>query len=157
MDLCVFDIYHYIFVGKCCGDWLVDIWLVCALHNNRIYASYGITSWLHTLVILSFFPFFSNRAGCSVQQNSSDLSITCALNEQQRIGTYGGLTVGLIFLNLLRGVLLYIICVNASRVLHNRLFASVLRAPVLFFDNNPSGKLQLYLSLLHTLFEPVFD
>jgi ATP-binding cassette subfamily C (CFTR/MRP) protein 4 len=77
-----------------------------------------------------------------VQQNSS--SITCALNEQQRIGTYGGLTAGLVFLNFLRGALLYFICINASRVLHNRLFSSVLRVPILFFDNNPSGKLLLY-------------
>lgn len=74
-----------------------------------------------------------------MQQNSSD-SLTCALNNAQRIGTYGGLTAGLTFLNFLRGALLYFICVNASRVLHNRLFASVLRAPILFFDSNPSGK-----------------
>ena len=136
-------------------DWWISDWFV-----HYIIIEYTHPMVLHPCAYSShtlFFSFFSNRAGCSVQQNSSDLSVTCALNEQQRIGTYGGLTVGLIFLNLLRGVLLYIICVNASRVLHNRLFASVLRAPVLFFDNNPSGKLQLYLSLLHTLFEPVFD
>ena len=75
-------------------------------------------------------------------QNTSSSTI-CALSERERIGIYGGLNVALMFLNFLRGALLYFICVNASRVLHNRLFASVLRAPILFFDNNPSGRLPL--------------
>ena len=38
-------------------------------------------------------------------------------------------------------ILFYFICVNASRVLHNWMFASVLRALVRFFDTNPIGSL----------------
>lgn len=39
------------------------------------------------------------------------------------------------------------ILVNAARTLHNKMFQSVLRTPVLFFDRNPIGKfLPLYNS-----------
>ena len=63
----------------------------------------------------------------------------CSLSNFHRVWTYVGLILSIVILNSLRGILFYFTCVNASRVLHNRMFASVLRAPVLFFDNNPSG------------------
>ena len=45
-----------------------------------------------------------------------------------------------LFLYIIRAVLIYALTINASRVLHNRMFASVLRAPARFFDTNPSGE-----------------
>lgn len=35
---------------------------------------------------------------------------------------------------------MFYILVNASQTLHNRMFESILKAPVLFFDRNPIGK-----------------
>lgn len=35
----------------------------------------------------------------------------------------------------------YKICMNASKTLHNRMFANVLKAPMSFFDSNPSGRI----------------
>lgn len=68
-------------------------------------------------------------------------SLTCPLSETKRLTIYAALVVNCVLVNLLRGVLIYIVCNNASRVLHNRMFQSILRTPVLFFDNNPSGKI----------------
>ena len=39
-----------------------------------------------------------------------------------------------------RSVLFFYVCVNAAKILHNRMFGAVLRAPIRFFDTNPIGK-----------------
>lgn len=39
----------------------------------------------------------------------------------------------------LRTILFFILLINAARVVHNRMFAKVLRAPVRFFDTNAIG------------------
>ena len=79
---------------------------------------------------------------CSVMNGSasdeSDSPI-CSLSESERLITYAVLIASSVGLNLLRGGLLYMVCNNASRVLHNRMFAAILRTPILFFDTNPSG------------------
>ena len=81
-----------------------------------------------------------SRAQCSLVNGTSSLNrSTCLLSTGERIGIFASATVGSIVLNFGRAVLLYGICINASRVLHNRMFASVLRSPMLFFDTNPIG------------------
>ena len=66
-------------------------------------------------------------------------SLTCSLSRTDRLITYAVLIAACVALNLLRGALFYLVCINASRILHNRMFATILRTPILFFDNNPSG------------------
>ena len=85
------------------------------------------------------------RATCSQLNTTLELAenrsvpSTCYLSTNQRIAIYAGCSIAAVVLSFIRALLFYFICVNASRVLHNRMFASVLRAPVLFFDNNPIG------------------
>jgi ABC-type multidrug transport system fused ATPase/permease subunit len=66
-------------------------------------------------------------------------SLACSLAEKKRLLTYGILIVSSVTLNFMRGGAFYLICNNAARVLHNRMFKTILRIPVLFFDTNPSG------------------
>ena len=47
---------------------------------------------------------------------------------------------GVIITTIVRYCCFIALVVNASRNLHNQMFASVSRAPVLFFDTNPIGK-----------------
>lgn len=54
---------------------------------------------------------------------------------------YTGLILGVIFMTCLRGWLFFNICMAASRMLHNRMFACLLRAPMQFFDTNPGGRI----------------
>ena len=78
------------------------------------------------------------RADCD---SETDLNrSTCSLTDNQRIGIYGGLLGSLTILSVLRAILFFILMLNASRVVHNRMFARVLRAPILFFDTNPVGE-----------------
>lgn len=112
--------------------WLVVVWLVSTL------------IWL---TIGTFHVFKSCfRAICSqlnitlrLEENISVPS-TCFLSTRQRIIIYSACTASAIVISFTRAILFYFICVNASRVLHNRMFASVLRAPVHFFDTNTIGK-----------------
>ena len=64
----------------------------------------------------------------------------CRLTDDARLGVYGGITIVSILINFLRSAIFYLICLNASRVLHNRMFAAIIRVPMRFFDTNPSGK-----------------
>ena len=78
------------------------------------------------------------RADCD---SETDLNrSTCSLTDNQRIGIYGGLLGSLTILAVLRAILFFILMLNASRVVHNRMFARILRAPILFFDTNPVGE-----------------
>ena len=59
--------------------------------------------------------------------------------DNERLGIYGAITVASIIINFIRITLFYLICINASRVLHNRMFGAIIRAPIRFFDSNSSG------------------
>ena len=44
----------------------------------------------------------------------------------------------------LRAALFVLLMLNAARIVHNKMFARILRAPVLFFDTNPIGETLYY-------------
>ncbi|KAK7831585.1 hypothetical protein U0070_015097 [Myodes glareolus] len=48
-----------------------------------------------------------------------------------------GLTAITVLFGIARSLLVFYVLVKASQTLHNRMFESILRAPVLFFDRNP--------------------
>ena len=86
------------------------------------------------------------RGNCYTQNTTYEFDdnrstqVLCDLDVEQRLGIYGGLLGSLVIVNIVRVVAFFVVCVNASRVLHNRMFASILRAPILFFDTNPVGR-----------------
>lgn len=51
-----------------------------------------------------------------------------------------GLTASTVIFGIARSLLVFYVLVNSSQTLHNKMFESILRAPVLFFDRNPIGK-----------------
>ncbi len=73
-----------------------------------------------------------------MENDTTDAS--CHLDNNQRIGIFGGLVLGVIIGNLLRNCLFFILVLNSARNLHDNMFAAVTRAPILFFDTNPIGK-----------------
>ncbi|XP_014219727.1 multidrug resistance-associated protein 4-like [Copidosoma floridanum] len=63
------------------------------------------------------------------------------LDRDTALYVYTGLIVGTIVWTVARNALFFKICMNASKSLHNGMFASILRAPMRFFDINPSGRI----------------
>ncbi|CAF3680029.1 unnamed protein product [Rotaria sordida] len=47
----------------------------------------------------------------------------------------------LCFLIFLRTIVCQLICLNAGRVLHNKMFKRIIRCPISFFDTNPVGRI----------------
>ena len=74
------------------------------------------------------------------EETNSSVRQLCDLSTDQRVGIYVGTVLGVVLINLTRTIAFVFVCVNASRILHNRMFASILRAPILFFDTNPIGR-----------------
>ncbi|XP_062958201.1 ATP-binding cassette sub-family C member 4 isoform X2 [Cynocephalus volans] len=57
------------------------------------------------------------------------------------LGIYSGLTVASVLFGVVRSLLVFYVLVNSSQTLHNKMFESILKAPVLFFDRNPIGRI----------------
>lgn len=96
----------------------------------------------HVLNIL--LHYFMYRANCFSVTNFSEsiaTSSNCFLSNNERIYVYTATTSVATVFSFGRALLFYFICVNASRILHNRMFGAVLNTKILFFDSNPVGTL----------------
>ncbi|XP_061486083.1 ATP-binding cassette sub-family C member 4 isoform X2 [Rhineura floridana] len=74
-------------------------------------------------------------------EGSSGKNGTKALDLDWYLGMYGGLTLVTILFSILRSLLMFQVLVNAAQTLHNKMFQSILKAPVLFFDTNTIGRI----------------
>ena len=54
---------------------------------------------------------------------------------------YVGLVCGSFLLAMLRALAFYMASLNSSETLHDRMILAILKAPVLFFDTNPAGRI----------------
>lgn len=76
----------------------------------------------------------------NLSNGTETLETTGPLNENMYINIYTIFIIVAIILTCARSALFYIVCMTASKVLHNRMFSHVLKAPMRFFDTNPSGR-----------------
>ncbi len=93
----------------------------------------------HTLRANCDIQKVNSSPDCTLETNTS-LSELCQLTNDTRLWIFTALIAIALLLYIIRAVLIYTFTINSSRVLHNRMFASVLRAPARFFDTNPSGE-----------------
>ncbi len=105
---------------------------------------------LHTLRANCGIQKVNSSADCTLETNTT-LSELCQLTNDTRLWIFTALIAITLFLYIIRAVLIYSLTINSSRVLHNRMFASVLRAPARFFDTNPSGE-GICLNCVHLYF-----
>uniref|UniRef100_A0A8C6FEF5 Multidrug resistance-associated protein 4 n=1 Tax=Monodon monoceros TaxID=40151 RepID=A0A8C6FEF5_MONMO len=68
-------------------------------------------------------------------------NVTEKLDLYRYLGIYSGLTVSAVLFGIARSLLVFYVLVSSSQTLHNQMFESILRAPVLFFDRNPTGRI----------------
>ncbi|XP_065913909.1 ATP-binding cassette sub-family C member 4-like isoform X2 [Dysidea avara] len=127
--------------------------------SNKTYFTYlqeGGNTFLAILLIVGFLVsegsvittnwWLSNWAsgGESCSQRLANISLNDTsdfdLTTHQRIGIFGAIVTGALMISVLKGLFAFITCLNASRNLHNKMFSAILRAPILFFDTNPVGR-----------------
>ncbi|KAM7238066.1 hypothetical protein CapIbe_011024 [Capra ibex] len=68
-----------------------------------------------------------------------DEDVVFILNWYLRV--YSGLTVSTILFGITRSLLIFYVLVNSSQTLHSKMLETILRAPVLFFNRNPIGRI----------------
>ncbi|OAD56496.1 Multidrug resistance-associated protein 4 [Eufriesea mexicana] len=71
----------------------------------------------------------------NINAKSKDLNY---LDRDFALWIYGAFIIASIVLTSIRNIVFYKICMNASKNLHNLMFSCLLKAPMLFFDSNPS-------------------
>ncbi|TRY93755.1 hypothetical protein DNTS_011687, partial [Danionella cerebrum] len=78
----------------------------------------------------------------AINANSTVLTNTTQeLNRDFYLGIYAGLTGATIIFGFARGLIMFNALVRSAEALHNRMFNSILRTPVRFFDINPIGRI----------------
>ena len=80
----------------------------------------------------------SESDSCSAEDKNISFE-TSDFNTHQRITIYGIIVGGVVTMAILKAFLTMLICLSAAWSLHDKMFKSILRAPVLFFDINPIG------------------
>ncbi|XP_065919849.1 ATP-binding cassette sub-family C member 4-like isoform X2 [Dysidea avara] len=123
---------YFLFAKEGSGSHLftaIFVLLLLAVEASVICADWWLADWASETE--SCLPDISNFS-----VNSSSDTITT----HQRIAIYGGIVGMTGVLISLRAVLCYLICFAAARNLHSKMFRSILRAPVLFYDTNPVGR-----------------
>ncbi|XP_055785728.1 ATP-binding cassette sub-family C member 4-like [Salvelinus fontinalis] len=79
-----------------------------------------------------------NVNGTVTVQNG--VNVTEELNLDFYLGIYAGLTGATLIFGFARSLVMFNVLVKAAQSLHNRMFNSILRTPVRFFDINPIGR-----------------
>ncbi|XP_055764706.1 ATP-binding cassette sub-family C member 4-like isoform X2 [Salvelinus fontinalis] len=79
-----------------------------------------------------------NVNGTVTVQNG--VNVTEELNLDFYLGIYAGLTGATLIFGFARSLVMFNVLVKAAQSLHNRMFISILRTPVRFFDVNPIGR-----------------
>ncbi|XP_014720342.2 ATP-binding cassette sub-family C member 4 [Equus asinus] len=113
------------------AHWLIIIFLI--LLNIIAQVAYILQDWW-----LSYWA--NEQSALNVTVNGKE-NVTEKLDLNWYLGIYSGLTVATVLFGIVRALLVFYVLVNSSQTLHNRMFESILKAPVLFFDRNPIGRI----------------
>ncbi|XP_021551662.1 ATP-binding cassette sub-family C member 4 isoform X3 [Neomonachus schauinslandi] len=82
----------------------------------------------------------NEQSALNVTVNGKE-NVTEKLDLAWYLGIYSGLTVATVLFGTARSLFVFYVLVHSSQTLHNKMFESILRAPVLFFDRNPIGRI----------------
>eukprot|EP00069_Balaena_mysticetus_P008628 bmy_19698T0 len=111
------------------AHWFIIIFLIPV--NIAAQVAYVLQDWW-----LSYWA--NEQSALNVTVNGQG-NVTEKLDLYWYLGIYSGLTVSAVLFGIARSLLVFYVLVSSSQTLHNQMFESILRAPVLFFDRNPIG------------------
>uniref|UniRef100_A0A8C1P8A5 Multidrug resistance-associated protein 4 n=1 Tax=Cyprinus carpio TaxID=7962 RepID=A0A8C1P8A5_CYPCA len=86
-------------------------------------------------------PGFLSWHLCRYAHDQNMLHVSTIGNGDLCILCSSGLTGATIIFGFMRGLIMFNVLVNSTETLHNRMFNSILRTPVHFFDVNPIGRI----------------
>ncbi|XP_006832064.1 PREDICTED: multidrug resistance-associated protein 4 [Chrysochloris asiatica] len=113
------------------AHWSIIILLI--LLNAASLVSYVLQDW--------WLSYWANEQSALNATVNGKGNVTETLDLNWYLGIYSGLTVATVLFGIARSLLVFYILVNSSQNLHNNMFESILKAPVLFFDRNPIGRI----------------
>lgn len=113
------------------ASWFFIIFLVLLNLMGQVF--YVLQDW--------WLSHWANRQGALNDTKNTNGNVTGTLDLSWYLGIYTGLTAVTVLFGIARSLLVFYVLVNASQTLHNRMFESILKAPVLFFDRNPIGRI----------------
>ncbi|XP_032133380.1 multidrug resistance-associated protein 4 isoform X6 [Sapajus apella] len=113
------------------AHWMVIIFLV--LLNAAAQVAYVLQDW--------WLSYWANKQSMLNDTINGGGNVTEKLDLNWYLGIYSGLTVATVLFGIARSLLVFYVLVNSSQTLHNKMFESILKAPVLFFDRNPIGRI----------------
>ncbi|XP_059748279.1 LOW QUALITY PROTEIN: ATP-binding cassette sub-family C member 4 [Bos taurus] len=111
----------------------VDIYILFILHFMIIFVAYVLQDWW----LLNWANVQSGLYFGTYVEEATDVMFV--LN--WFLGVYSGLIVSTFLFGITRSLLLFYVLANSSQTLHNKMLESILRAPVLFFNRNPIGRI----------------
>ena len=103
-----------------------DNYLTCA---NFITHRYFFAFFSASMVASDVWLSFLTRKLPSEQKDKTNLTI------------YGGLVAASFILGIIRAYIFFLVCLRSSERLHDKMVVALLKAPVLFFDSNPVGRI----------------
>ncbi|KAH8278513.1 hypothetical protein KR018_004323 [Drosophila ironensis] len=107
--------------------------------STLISFSFMVFVMLMSQVVCSSSDFFANIWTQQEHQRSQGEATSFSTYECMYI--YGALIIAVVIMTTFRGFLFFKICMHASKVLHDRMFACILNATMRFFDTTPSGRI----------------
>ncbi|VVC87931.1 unnamed protein product, partial [Leptidea sinapis] len=82
-----------------------------------------------------------DKTGNLTEALLDNAQFSAGLTRYDCIYIYSGMVVALVVISLLRSFMFFSMAMRASTGLHNKMFASITRAPMRFFHTNPSGRI----------------
>ena len=79
----------------------------------------------------------------NVSLTESDNDIPISPYFHQTLGIYSSILVSLVILEVSSARLTFYFCLTTAQNLHNKMFATLMKAPLSFFETNPVGKIFL--------------
>ncbi|XP_054168884.1 ATP-binding cassette sub-family C member 4-like [Oppia nitens] len=115
-------------------------WLYVRSGSNWFWLTLLILSNIGTQLLFTGSEYFLSL-WTDMEQDVINFDWVRRLDSNWMLIIFALMTGGLFLLSLVRTTIFFTICMRSSITLHNRLFESVIRAPISFFDNNPIGVL----------------
>ncbi|XP_068612667.1 LOW QUALITY PROTEIN: ATP-binding cassette sub-family C member 4-like, partial [Brachionichthys hirsutus] len=109
--------------------------LAVLLVNLLAQGSYVVQDWW-----LAYWAEEQDKLNINATVVQNGLNVTRGLDLGFFLGIYGGLTAAVVVFGFIRNLFLFHVLVRSAQSLHDRMFDSILRTPVRFFDVNPIGR-----------------